>query len=154
AAIKAAYPTSNINLSLNGATSVPRTIVATFGNWVPRFAIAYDLFGNGKTAFKASAGKYSWNPSTSIASNANPNVTPTYTFRWDGTLPITNSYILSTRPAFVSQSVPTSQTIDPGLTNSWTDEYTAGIDQELIKDFGVRVNFVRKLEQNPYAQVN
>ncbi len=154
AAIKAVYPTSNITLSLNGATSVPRTVVSVFANWVPRFAISYDLFGNGKTAFKASGGKFSWNPSTDIAGNANPNVNPTYTFKWDGTLPITQSYILAARPAFQSQSVSQSQVIDPNLTNSWTDEYTAGIDQEVIKNFGVRVNYVRKLEQNPYANVN
>jgi len=154
AAIRAAYPTSNILVSLNGATSVPRTIVSVFDNWVPRFAFSYDLFGNGKTAVKGSYGKFAWNPSTGIASDANPNVTPTYTFRWDGTLPITQNYILNVRPAFQSQSVPTSQVIDPNLTNSWTDEYTAGLDQEVIQDFGVRVNYVRKLEKNPYANVN
>jgi Carboxypeptidase regulatory-like domain len=154
AAIQAAYPTSNIRLSLDGGTSVPRTIVSVFDNWVPRFAISYDLFGNGKTALKASGGKFSWNPSTDIVRNANPNVTPTYTFKWDGTLPITQSYIISAKPAFQSQSVNASQVIDPNLTNSWTDEYTAGIDQEVIQNLGVRVNYVRKLEQNPYANVN
>jgi hypothetical protein len=152
AAIKAAYP--QIQLSLNGATSVPRTIVSVFSNWVPRFAIAYDVFGNGRTALKASAGRYTWNPSTGLASNGNPNVVPTYTFRWDGTLPITQEYIVTKRPAFQNQSVPMSQVTDANLTNSWTDEYTVGIDQGVIQDLGVRVNFVRKLEKNPYANVD
>jgi hypothetical protein len=50
--------------------------------------------------------------------------------------------------------------VDPNLTNSYTDEYTAGIDQDLsgfgdsFRDLGVRFNFVRKLEKNPYAAVN
>src|SRR5262245_28179518 len=154
-AIQAAYPVVNgVPQILLTPENTPRTVVSVFGNWVPRFAVAYDLFGNGRTALKASYGKYSWNPSTDIASNANPNVNPTITFRWDGTLPITQSYIVNTRPAFVSQTALTTQKIDPNLTNSWTDEYTAGVDHEVIRDFGVRVNYVRKLEKNPYSNVD
>jgi hypothetical protein len=44
--------------------------------------------------------------------------------------------------------------IDPNLTNSWTDQYTVGIDHQVINDLGVRVNYVRMMEQNPYASVN
>src|SRR5262245_57950973 len=132
-------------------TNTPKTRVAIFNSVVPRFGFAYDVFGNGKTAIKGSAGRYSWNPSFSLASTINPNRGVTYTFPWDGTLPITNQYLLARRP---SSNVVTLSTIDPNLSNSYTDEYTAGIDQELIADMGVRVNFVRKIEQNPYASVN
>jgi len=132
-------------------TNTPKTRVAIFNNVVPRFSFAYDVFGEGKTAIKGSYGRYSWNPSFNIASTINPNRQVTYVFPWDGTLPITNQYLLARRP---TSNAVTLATIDPGLSNSYTDEYTAGIDQELIADLGVRVNFVRKIEQNPYASVN
>src|SRR5262249_25458827 len=128
--------------------------VATFNNVVPRISLAYDLFGNGRTALKASAGKYSWNPSFSLASSANPNRGATYTYKWDGS-PITAAYIKANgQSLFSTSSVPTSTTIDPNLSNSWTDQYTVGIDHQLVPDLGVRVNYVRMMEQNPYASVN
>ena len=133
-------------------TTITKTHVAYFKNVVPRFSFAYDLFGNGRTAIKGSAGRYSWNPSFSLASSANPNRGGTYTFTWDGTLPITKQYLLS-RPR-PNSNVPTSTTVDSKLSNSYTDEYTAGLDHQLIPDLGVRVNFVRKIEQNPYGSVN
>ena len=36
----------------------PATDMPTFKNWAPRFGASYDLFGNGKTALKASVAKY------------------------------------------------------------------------------------------------
>jgi hypothetical protein len=133
-------------------TSVSKTHIAYFNNVVPRFNFAYDVFGDGKTAIKASAGRYTWNPSFSLASSANPNRGATYTYTWDGTLPITKAYLLS-RPK-PNSNVPASTTVASDLTNSYTDEYTVGIDQELINDLGLRVNYVRKIEQNPYGSVN
>jgi hypothetical protein len=40
-------------------------------NWAPRFAVVYDLFGNGKTAIKASINKYNQARTTGIASDYN-----------------------------------------------------------------------------------
>jgi hypothetical protein len=135
--------------------TVTKTYVASFDNVVPRFSLAFDLFGDGKTALKASAGKYDWDPSFGLASNANPNRGATWTYAWDGTLPITPAYVLSNGKAlFKSSSVPTSTVIDPKLSNSWTDQYSVGIDHQLINDLGVRANYVRVMEQNPYASVN
>src|SRR5262249_4399960 len=130
--------------------TVSKTYVALFDNVVPRFSLAFDLFGDGKTALKASAGKYDWDPSFGLASNANPNRGATWTYAWDGTLPITPAYVLANGKAlFRSSSVPSSTVIDPKLSNSWTDQYSVGIDHQLINDLGVRANYVRVMEQNP-----
>jgi hypothetical protein len=134
--------------------TVSKTYVTTFSNVVPRLSLSYDLFGNGRTAIKASAGKFSWNPSFSLASSANPNRGATYTYKWDGS-PITSAYIIANgKSLFSSSSVPTSTVIDPNLSNSWTDQYTVGIEHQIIQDLGVRANYVRMMEQNPYASVN
>ena len=50
-------------------TVTPARDVATFNTLVPRVALIYDLFGNSKTALKASWGRFSTNPAASISSS-------------------------------------------------------------------------------------
>ena len=40
--------------------------------WAPRFGVAYDLFGNGKTAIKGSLSKYMVGESVSFTERYNP----------------------------------------------------------------------------------
>ena len=49
-------------------TVTPARDIVTFNTVVPRVALIYDLFGNSKTALKASWGRYATNPAASIAS--------------------------------------------------------------------------------------
>ena len=37
---------------------VPKFRTTRFKDWTPKFAAAYDLFGNGRTALKINVGKY------------------------------------------------------------------------------------------------
>src|SRR5262245_44234258 len=46
--------------------------VPNWKDWNPRLGISYDLFGNGKTALKASLGRYTAKLGTEIAETANP----------------------------------------------------------------------------------
>ena len=55
----------------------------TFNTVVPRVALIYDLFGNSKTALKASWGRYATNPAESIASLVNPIDLITKKYAWD-----------------------------------------------------------------------
>ena len=48
------------------------TNVPSWKDWSPRFGAAYDLFGNGRTAFKVSIGRYVAKTGTAIASANNP----------------------------------------------------------------------------------
>ncbi|MBI4484446.1 MAG: TonB-dependent receptor, partial [Acidobacteria bacterium] len=64
---------------------VPARTLPAVGGFVPRFSAIYDFFGNGRTAIKASAGRYIFNPGTSLAENVNPNALVQRRYRWDGT---------------------------------------------------------------------
>src|SRR5205807_2353734 len=127
-------------------------------NPVPRFALNYDLFGNTRTSLRVSYGRYSENPSVNIASFANPNAyvnVLTRRYRWDGrpASQITPAYVATLTPIeTVGQALPVA--IDPNLKNAYTDEYTAGISHELMRDLGIHVNFVRKFWQDPYQLYN
>ncbi len=117
---------------------------------VPRLAFVYDVFGNTRTAVKASYGRYGENTGT-YASTLNPNNIHTRTYQLCNvsvvvncsTLPITPAKILPLSPT--STSAVTNSAIDPELKDAYTDEYTAGLEQEIIHDLGASVLFVRKI---------
>lgn len=66
-----------------------------YNAWSPRVSVIYDLFGNGRTAIKASYGRYAASgsgvtaASGPVASSVNPAATRTSTYRWNGTIPYT-----------------------------------------------------------------
>jgi hypothetical protein len=64
-------------------------------------------------------------------------------YRWDGTLPFVPdpSLLLSTTGG-------PNRSLDPNLKLPYTDEYVAGIDQQVMRDMTIRFNYVRKLERN------
>src|SRR5262249_21031648 len=131
-----------------------RTIEPIFNNWVPRLGVIYDLFGNTKTALKADYGRYYEDPDVTIALGANPNTTEiTNRYQWDGTLPITPALVANSRLLSTSgQVVPPA--IDPNLKNAYVDEYLVGVDQELAKNLGLTVNWVRMNRFNTRATIN
>lgn len=66
-------PVTNVANSFTGPLSFPgRDKVPSWKDLTPRLGAAYDLFGNGKTAVKASLGKYMNGGSTSLTAAASP----------------------------------------------------------------------------------
>jgi hypothetical protein len=133
--------------------------VGSFNMPVPRFSFIYDIFGTGRTAIKASYGLFSWNPSFELAGNALDNSYRTATYNWNGTLPMSQPSHLRACLASAGcslQAAPnlTRTRIDPDLKLPRTHEYTFGIDHELVTDFMVRANFVRKIQRGAYGTIN
>jgi hypothetical protein len=56
--------------------------VPDWSDWAPRLGIVYDVFGNGKTALKASINRYNLSRTTGIAANYNPLLSQTATLPW------------------------------------------------------------------------
>ena len=136
------------------ATHFDGRTLPTFNNWVPRLGVIYDLFGNGKTALKGNYGRYAEDPDISFAQSANPNTTPiTNRYAWDGTLPITPELVSRSRLlSTAGQFVPTA--IDPGIRNAIVDQYLIGVDQELLKNLALSVNWVRMNRYRTRVTVN
>ena len=116
---------------------------------VPRASVVYDVFGQGRTAIKVAYGRYVYNAGTMTNANSmmagfvNPMARTTRRYRWDGTLPFVPDPSL-----LVSTSGGPNRTLDPNLKLPYTDEYVAGIDQQIRNDTTVRFTYVRKLERN------
>jgi len=119
-----------------------------YNSWSPRLSFVYDLKGDGKIALKASYGRYTGAGSSGangpVASNVNPAATTSCTYNnWDGVIPY--------KPIAANLSGACSggggiQVLDPKLDNSYTDEYTAGLELGLSHNYLLRFNAVRKMD--------
>jgi hypothetical protein len=139
----------------------PARDVVTFNTVVPRVALIYNLFGNSKTALKASWGRFATNPAASIASLVNPIDVTTMKYAWDTNYLTTDTAVAATRitPAYVATLQPifggaqlTPTTVDPNLKDSYTDEYTLGAEQEIVGDVRAHVTFVRKRQKDTFGR--
>ena len=138
---------------------------ARFNDWSPRAGITYDLAGDGKTILKASASRY-WGIGMNTASRLQPtSSTTTLRFPWkdlngdkvvqgnelqvfnaSGGLNLLNS------PTGYDPSNPgnpfTTSLVNTDLKNDITDEVIAGIDREVMNNFGVGAMYIyRKYHQ-------
>ena len=142
-------------------TVTPARDVVTFNTVVPRVALIYDLFGNSKTALKASWGRFSTNPAASIASHVNPIDLITKKYAWDNNYLTADPAVAATRitPAYVATLQPilggaqlTPTAVAPNLKDSYTDEYTFGAEQEIAGDLRGYVTVVRKRQKNTFGR--
>jgi hypothetical protein len=143
------------------STVTPAREVATFNTLVPRVALIYDLFGNSKTALKASWGRFATNPAASMSSLVNPIGVTTRKYAWDtnyltadttvAAMRITPTYVATLQPiSGGAQLTPT--TVDPDLKDSYTDEYTFGAEQEIAGDVRAHVTVVRKQQKDTFGR--
>lgn len=112
----------------------------------PRFAAAYDLFGNGKTALKMSAGKYMRSEATLFAETYNPMRIQSDRRTWNdlnGDDIAQDSEIGRVNAPFDLVGVRTRNP-DPDLKRSYQWEFSAGVQRELIPRVSVSANWVRR----------
>jgi hypothetical protein len=142
-------------------TVTPARDVVTFNTLVPRVAVIYDVFGNSKTALKASWGRFSTNPAANLAALVNPIDLITKKYAWDNSYLTADPAVAATRitPAYVATLQPisggaqlTPTDVAPDLEDSYTDEYTLGAEQEIAGDLRAHVTFVRKRQQNTFGR--
>lgn len=121
-----------------------------YNSWVPRFSMVYDVRGDGKLALKASYGRYAGggsgtgtNPGPG-ASDVNPAQTTTRLYsNWDGRIP----YVpVPANLASVSGGGGNRRLDLATLDNPYMDEYTAGLELGLTRDYSFRFNVVRKMD--------
>jgi hypothetical protein len=138
----------------------------------PRVSVAYDLRGDGRIALRASYGRYTAyssgiSSSLNDASNIGPNsstTTCTYT-GWTGDIPfrpVAGNYTqvscsggLQTLPGQVGPNGAVFSVSDPatwpkrfgtGLSPDYLDEWTAGVDIGLSRNYVIRATVVRKFD--------
>ncbi len=152
--------------------------ISNVPNWKdidPRFGVAYDLFGNGKTALKASIGRYVVADGYTIARAVNPEQSTinSTTRTWNGdpagqldprldcnlANPLANGTCGPVAaPTFGTQVAPTT-TYDPAIVTGWgvrpyNWEFQTSIQQQVAPRVSVYAGYSRRWFGNLFATQN
>jgi hypothetical protein len=147
------HPTSRFNPTAQSFPAVDNHISWTLP--VPRLGVTYDLSGTGKTVVKANYGKYYWNPGADFVYNIQPNASAWWKrYRWND-LNSNNRWEPGELGALVDQrGGAVTESLDPDLKDSYTNEFATFIEREVMANFGVRAGYVYRAQRDQYARVN
>jgi hypothetical protein len=150
---------------IGGFASQPRTFAAQpnivlWNTVAPRIAAVVDLTGDGKTAAKASAARYLYVLSTGGGgvSNVNPNANYSEQYTWND-LNGNRKFDLGeqTGVPVVSAVVVNGQiltSIDPNFSRPYTNEYSFGVDRELMANTKFSAVVTYRQEKNTQGYYN
>ncbi len=124
----------------------------TYKDFSPRLGVTYDLRGNGKTLLKSNLARY-FGTGIDGGGTISPTGQTTLRYPWNDAngdrfvqrteLDLNRLLTASANydPANPS-GVTSPATVDPKLSNDITDEFTFGVEHELIKNFGVGLTYM------------
>jgi hypothetical protein len=150
---------------IGGFPAQPRSFpeqrdIVLWNTVAPRIAAVVDLTGDGKTAAKASAARYLYVLATGGGgvSNVNPNANYSETYTWtdlngnrkfdlgeQSGVPVVSAVV-------VNGQIATS--IDPNNTRPYTNEYSFGIDRELMANTKFSAVYTYRQEKNTLGYYN
>jgi hypothetical protein len=119
-------------------------------NWKsvsPRLGLNMTLREDGGTVLRASYGRYYQGVTTNIYSALSPAQAVTRRFGWNAT---TGQYDILQRVT----DPRGAYTVDPDLKQPYTDQYTVGIDHELMANLAVGVNYIHKRAANFIGRID
>ena len=123
------------------------TCVPCWGpEWSPRIGVAWDVFGDARTALKFSTGKYLTPTTTALPNRVNPMALTTFALPWSD--PNGDSIVqdheldFNRLPAnFGSRRL---DDIDPDLVREWNIETSVSVERELTRNVSLSVGWYRR----------
>jgi hypothetical protein len=119
--------------------------VPIFKDLTPRFGVAYDLFGDGKTAVKGSISKYVSQFTTDFANNYNPMFLSTDSRTWNDLnrddIAEDNEIGPSNNNAF---GVRASRNPDPNIKREYSVEYSGVFQRQLTRGISASIGYYRR----------
>jgi Carboxypeptidase regulatory-like domain/TonB-dependent Receptor Plug Domain len=123
----------------------------------PRLSAAYDLMGNGRTALKLAAGRYYYMIAAGggILGGFNPNGNYSEQYAWsdlNGDRKFQPGE--QTGTPVISRVNTTTVSRDPDYRRPYTDEFTGGVDHELVANLRLSVTGTYRAEKDVQATSN
>jgi Carboxypeptidase regulatory-like domain len=135
--------------------------------WSPRVGAVYDLFGNGKTAIRASFGKFNFPLDTDYLANFNLAALSTDTRIWkDCPYPQTTCAVGGTNGDGIAQEPElgptqntafgkiTSRTLDPNFKREYSLQYTVAVQHAVNRRMSVGFDWFRTTNYNTALTVD
>ena len=133
-----------------------------FSNWSPRVGAGYDLFGDGRTVLRSSFSIYYGQIAPgSLSGTLNPVSSASISFPWNdanGDKFVQLNEVTLQRSAVIAFSgnynpdnpgfLGTTNTVDPGLNNEKTVEYTATADHQLGSRVALSLSYIYRKYSN------
>ncbi len=112
-------------------------------SFAPRLGVVIGLEEGGKSALKASWGRYYHQFSTGFVNFANQNGILSDTYQWTD-LNGDGQFQLGEQGQLLASQIAAQNLIDPDLQHPYTDEFTIGIEKEIAADVSVSATFSRR----------
>jgi hypothetical protein len=125
----------------------------------PRIGLSFDIFGNGKSLFKASFSRYTEPLMLSYLTDLDPlNPYRSHQLIWfdenmNDEVDLTDTYVPYPEDYRIYLEDYSRNRVAPGIRAPYTDEFTVGICQEIFRDFSFRVSYIHKTKKNILANV-
>lgn len=144
-----------VGLNPYGQVEVPEwKNMITWNSFAPRASLAFDPGGSGRTLLKLSYADYPEYPSLMYSQQISFFLpTRAHSFEWydensDGLVDEGDSFSLSPDDYRIYAADDQFKRVSPNLKAPRTEELTAGIDHEFLRDFSVSFRFVLKRQKN------
>ena len=135
-----------------------RDALVTWDSFSPRFGLSIDLFGTGRTVLRGSYAKIPEDLGLGYIRDLDPvALDRIHQFYWydedgDGKVGMTDVY----QPFpenYAIYSALYSLRVEPGLRAPVMDEWTAGVDHELMRDFSLGVRYISRSQKKAVGDV-
>ncbi len=124
--------------------------IVDWNTWSPRIGVAWDVFGDGRTAVKGGISKYDVLEGSSLAQNVNPNFIAYETCPWTSLTPPTPGQALSGCTGFSGNN----NHIDPRMKRPYQWEYTAMVQRQIGANTSVSVGYYGRKFLDLFGTVN
>jgi hypothetical protein len=125
----------------------------------PRAGLSFDVLGNGMTILKGSYARLPEYLGLGYSQDLAP-VDPlaSHDFIWydengDGTVNVSDAFVLMPYDFRVYRSEFFRQAVDPDLKAPVTEEWTAGLEQEIFRDFTLSARYISRRQANAIGHV-
>lgn len=138
-------PGVRVDLSWGGVDDLPGTEYKTKPSIAPRIGFTFDIFGDHSTALKAHWGRYyegAWIYSITDLSTAKSDYYEEY---WDGSDWVLDYFVPGGTSLY---------SIEDKLDQAYMDQFTVGIERELMKDLSLGVTYIYRKNYNQIASIN